>query len=86
MRTFSKNVTYYSDIYYYTIEFDYVKCDSRVGALEVLCYIGLNLSRFVWRKMVIDFIAEIFIFFCNENGLPQCLVSFAVVIFLLSSI
>ena len=59
MRTFSKNATYYGDIYYYTIEFDYVKRDSRVAALEVLCYIGLNLSRFVWSKivLVIDFIA-----------------------------
>ena len=68
MQTFSKNVTYYGDIYYYTIEFDYVKCDSRVGALEVLCYIGLNLSRFVWRKIVpVDnFIAEILIFFAES--------------------
>ena len=58
-------MTYYSIIYYYMIEFDYVKRDSRVAALEVLCYIAMNLSRFVWRKIVplIDFIAEILIFF-----------------------
>ena len=56
-------MTYYGDNYYYSTEFDYVKRDSHVAALEVLCYIGLNLSRFVWRKMVIDFIAEILIFF-----------------------
>ena len=79
-------MTYYGIIYYYMIEFDYVKRDSRVAALEVLCYIAMNLSRFVWRKTVIDFIAEILnFFFAMKMAYLNALLAL-LLLFLLSSI
>ena len=53
--------------------------------VEVLCYNGLNLRRFVWGKTLKGILAEILIFF-NKNDLPQCLVVFSIVLSLFRAI
>ena len=53
--------------------------------VDVLCYNGLNLQRFVWGKTLKGILAEILIFFVI-NDLPQCLVVFSIVLLLFSAI
>ena len=39
--------------------------------MELLCYNGLNLQRFVWEKIVIDIIAEIWIELRSEMTIEK---------------